>query len=175
MARLTPEGLIASARSLVPAGRGRPPEADLRRSISTAYYSAFCALGDQVASPYSAPLDMTVRRLVSHGAAYDVLNQLTRRDPGSPHDLLKWHPDLPPCDTDLAEFGSLFCVLRDAREQADYDHLWTATKRDADDAIGHADLAIDHLRTAARRSPQQVQAVCLAIIAGNATRKRLRH
>ena len=51
MARLTAEGLLKTAQHLLPSGRGRPPEADLRRAISTAYYAVFCALGDEVAPP----------------------------------------------------------------------------------------------------------------------------
>lgn len=176
MARLTPSGLIECAWSLVPTGRGRPAEAALRRAISTAYYAVFCALGEQVASPYGSPLNLSIRRLVAHRSAFDVLDQLTRRDPVTGSDLLQWHPQRPICHPDLAKFGRLFCELLTSREQADYDHLWTAAKRDAVDAVGSAEAAVDCLHHASRQAPAQVQAVCVAIIAGSAgTRRRLRH
>lgn len=175
MARLTPKGLIDCALLLVPTGRGRPPEAALRRAVSTAYYAVFCALGDEVARPYEPPLSLSIRRLVAHGSAFKALAELTRHDRPTGSDLLRWHPHAPACDPDLAEFGILFCELRASREKADYDHLWTATKRDAVDAVRRAERAIECLSTAARNAPAQVQAVCVAAIAGSdSARNRLR-
>lgn len=175
MARLTPKGLIDCAQSMLPTGPGRPAEAALRRAISTAYYAVFCALGDAVAAPYTQPQSSTVRRLVLHGSAFEVLNRLTRPDPTTGAGLLRWHPQPPVCNSDLAEFGILFCELRSARELADYDHLWTVTKRDAVSAVGRARLAVKRLRSATRNAPTQVQAVCVAVIAGSNARQRLRH
>ena len=55
MASLSANGLIKVAKSLIPPGRGRPAEASLRRSISTAYYAVFCALGDEVGEALRPP------------------------------------------------------------------------------------------------------------------------
>ena len=43
---LRPSDLLASAGKLVPSGRGRPLESDLRRAVSTAYYALFHGLAE---------------------------------------------------------------------------------------------------------------------------------
>ena len=43
---LRPSDLLTSAENLVPAGRGRPLESDLRRAVSTVYYALFHGLAE---------------------------------------------------------------------------------------------------------------------------------
>ena len=173
MARLTPKRLLRTADTLVPSGRGRPAQANLRRAISTAYYAVFCALGDQLVKPYHQELRHSIRRLLSHSAGLSVLGQLTSFDSSAGVARLRWHPGQPICDRDLLDFAKSFRILLDAREAADYDHRSIPTKRDARKALDTARLAIDQLNRAARNSPEQVQAVCVAMIASDRTRKRL--
>lgn len=173
MARLTPKRLLRTAETLVPSGRGRPAQANLRRAISTAYYAVFCALGDQVVKPYSQDLKPSIRRLLSHSAGLAVFGQLTSFDSRAGVARLRWHPGQPICDRDLLDFAKSFSILLDAREAADYNHRSIPTKRDAQNALDIARVAIDQLDRAARNSPEQVQAVCVAMIASDRTRKRL--
>ena len=173
MARLTPKRLLRTAETPVPSGRGRPAQANLRRAISTAYYAVFCALGDQVVKPYHQELRHSVRRLLSHSAGLAVLGQLTSFDRLAGVARLRWHPGQPICDRDLLDFAKSFRTLLDAREAADYDHRSTPTKRDAQKSLETARLAIDQLNRAARNSPEQVQAVCVTMIASDRTRKRM--
>lgn len=68
---INPDGLLTHARRLAGQGRGRPPEADLRRGVSAAYYAVFHDLTDRAArhligsSPDSAR--NRLRRSWSHG------------------------------------------------------------------------------------------------------------
>ena len=173
MARLTPKRLLRTADALVPSGQGRPAQANLRRAISTAYYAVFCALGDQLVKPYHQELRHSIRRLLSHSAGLNVLDRLTSFDSSAGVARLRWHPGQPICDCDLLDFAKSFRILLDAREAADYDHRSIPTKRDAQKALDTARLAIDQLNRAARNSPEQVQAVCVAMIASDRARKRL--
>ena len=173
MSAPTAEGLLKAAADLIPLGRGRPPVAHLRRAISTAYYAAFCALCVEVGRAYPSPLNLLSRRLVSHAAATDVLSNLGKRDANGVSRLI-WLPDRPACNPELKRFARSFLLLRDERERADYDHGWVHTKKDAEDAVALARLAISDLEQARQSTPQQVTAVCLAVIADPRSRKRLK-
>ncbi|MCY4423048.1 MAG: hypothetical protein OXC06_08270 [Acidimicrobiaceae bacterium] len=173
MTRLTADGLLRTAAVLVSESPGRPAEADLRRAVSTAYYAVFCALGEELAKAYDEPLSRSVRRLLSHSGVLEVFGRLTRADRGTSTRVLRWHPDQPVCDADLLRSADACRWLLGAREDADYDHLTSHTKQEAEKAVVRARLAISQIRRAATNSPQQVQAVCIALIASPASRRRL--
>ena len=46
---IQPDGLLDHARALAESGPGRPPDADLRRGVSAAYYAVFHDLTDRAA------------------------------------------------------------------------------------------------------------------------------
>ena len=80
--------------------------------------------------PYDGDLNLTIRRLVAHASARDVLNlnRLVVTDKTANQHRLQWLPDQPKCDRDLFEFSKSFALLLDAREHADYDHLRSPSK-----------------------------------------------
>ncbi len=174
MSAPTPEGLLKAAEDLIPTGRGRPPVAHLRRAISTAYYAAFCALCIEVGRPYNDPLNVSARRMVSHASATDVLSNLAKRESNGRLTFV-WLPSRPVCDHDLYHFAQSFQLLRDERERADYEHNWAHTKKDAEDMVSLARIAIDQIERARANSPLQLAAVCLAVIADPRSRKRLKY
>ncbi len=75
------------------------------------------------------------------------------------------------CDPDLKQFGEVFGLLQKQRQRADYDYLWKPSKKDEEDAINSAEEAIALFEQAKANRSDQVQAVCLAIIARD--RKRM--
>ena len=80
-----------------------------------------------------------------HSAARDVFKNLARRDKEASQWLFNWLPGQLVCDPDLVLFAESFMFLLAERERADYDHMWTPTKKDAEDAINWAEDAIDSL------------------------------
>lgn len=160
--------LLALADELCPAGSGRPSHAQLRRCISTAYYAAFHALGDEVARPYAPGVRITAHRMLEHGSARDVANTIAKK--GS---VIPWLAGKPTCDACLQQFGDDFEQLQLARHRADYDLAYAPTKRDALTAIERAKRAISDLAGARQKCPDQLQAMCVAMIAGPNLRRRM--
>lgn len=134
----------------------------------------FCALCAEVGKPYPPPLDLVVRRLVSHSAARDVFKNLARLHKETDQWFFNWLPDRPECDPDLVLFAESFMLLLAVRERADYDHMWTPTKKDAEDAINWAEDAIGQFERAKSNAAVQVRAACVAIIADSRNRKRMK-
>lgn len=159
--------LLRVANQLCPHAPGRPSRAVIRRTISTAYYAAFHAISDEVARPYRRTIQPTARRLLDHGQAYDVATTLLRRR------MVPWLPGAPACDAHLIRFAEAFTRLQTARHEADYDLTSAPTKAEAADAIEQAERVFDALEVARSGSPDQLQAVCAAMVANPATRKRM--
>ena len=78
------------------------------------------------------------------------------------------------CDPNLLAFGEAFMQLYSERERADYDHLWAPSKSDAAEAIVSARDAVLQMEQARSASPEQVQAVCLAVMVDQRSRKRMK-
>jgi hypothetical protein len=161
------DDLIKVAVQLCPTKPGRPSYAVVRRCISTAYYAVFHALGEEVARPHRRLVQLAARRLLDHGQAHDVADTLRR------HLHVLWLPGRPSCDPDLVRFAADFIDLHLARHRADYDATFAPTKAEATRAIQQAEAAILALGAARANSPDQLQAVCAAMVANPATRKRM--
>ena len=83
---IDPDGLLELARELAGTGRGRPPDVNLRRGVSTAYYALFhdiTALAVEHALR-SAPEDAKshVRRAWSHSDVASAAHSVKERVPG---------------------------------------------------------------------------------------------
>lgn len=161
------EDLLAVAQSLVPAGPGRPLHAALRRSVSTAYYALFTALTEEVGRVFTAALRPSARRLLDHGSAGGVLRRIEAEK------RVPWVEGRPGCDPDLLVVAKTFSYLRLERHLADYDYAYTPRKSDALKAIARARIAIRSLARARSSCPDQLDMVCLAMIATERTRRRL--
>ena len=165
---MTPEGLLEVAKSLLPEERGRPRHADLRRAVSTAYYALFTALTGEVSRLFPPDLQVPSRRLVKHTAAREVLEPLTR--PGA---RIRWIRNAPGCHQDLRMVAERFVTLQFVREQADYDHTYRPNKSDTLDAIDRAEEGIELLSNSRETCLEQLQMVCLVMIADKSTRRRM--
>ena len=136
------EGLIGTARRLASTGaKGKPRQADLRRSISTAYYALFHALAKDgadlfVGAASSSPGAAWARayRALDHGFAKNACSQVV--GPGFPAPLVRC------ADT--------FVTLQEQRHFADYDPTVSFTRPQALLIVDEAEKAIRDLRSAGR-------------------------
>ncbi len=130
---IDPDKLLEHASQLAgeEAGPGRPSYTNHRRAVSSAYYAAFHQVTDQVARrlfPGSPSFRAQARRSVTHGAIYEVCRWVTGAGGAPQHlrpvvDVLKQDPVV----TSVAD--SLM-ALKEAREEADYDHTRAFNKRE---------------------------------------------
>ncbi|MDZ7733155.1 MAG: hypothetical protein U5R31_08570 [Acidimicrobiia bacterium] len=135
---IQPDGLLDHALvALAGSGPGRPPEVDLRRGVSAAYYAVFHDLTDRAARHLigSAPEGTRnkIRRTWSHGELSTLAEIMVDRAPcaggRTPQHRYRRRRaragplvDLAAADPDLVEALRLFGELQAARHRADYDH-----------------------------------------------------
>lgn len=133
---IDPTGLLQHARRLAGEGRSRPPDADLRRGTSAAYYAVFHDLTERAArhligsSP--EPVRSAIRRTWKHGDLKWLASELVERSkqlaaPTSvpmPRSLEAYGPlaDVAARDGNLVEALRRFVELQELRHRADYDH-----------------------------------------------------
>lgn len=141
---MIPKDLIAQAESLAKISRGKPKQANLRRSVSAAYYAVFHALclsnanaivGSTAKRPEAAWLQ--VYRATDHGKAKSNCKSAQQMS----------------FSQDIKDFANEFISLQEQRHRADYSpdssshfakhEVLTAisSARAAVDAIGRASLA----------------------------------
>ena len=134
-----------------------PSGARVRRAISTAYYALFTALTAEVARPFRRNVKSSVRQLVEHGKARLVCITLRKNRSCS----------------QLSEFARRFETLYVIRLRADYDHTYEPDKSDAESAIKQARFGIECLSRARAENPDQVQIMCVSILATDVQRKQI--
>jgi uncharacterized protein (UPF0332 family) len=134
--------LILTARKLASASRSKPRQADLRRSISTAYYALFDVLARNGADVLvGAGIDRAsqtwahVYRALDHGFAKNTCREAR---------ALAFPLEIKDCATRFVE-------LQEARHKADYDPRARFTRADALHWVNRAEAAIVRLRSAPRR------------------------
>lgn len=137
--------LLVTARRLAKANPKRPRQADLRRSVSTAYYAVFHALAHQCADRLvgtggkrSEPAWQQTYRALEHGFAKDAC--FKARNLGFPQEIV--------------DFGDAFAQLQEERHKADYDPFIKYSRAEVFLHISHADQAIRSLNSATRRDQQ---------------------
>lgn len=140
------DDLLALARRLVPPMQlGSPPatpaiaDADLRRGVSTAYYSVFHlliheAMARIVADPALRPL---VGRSFDHGKMKQVCKEYA--DASTVAGVLT--VNRAPIAPQLRDIGSAFVHLHQARHDADYNLAATIQHLDADLLVVTAEIA----------------------------------
>lgn len=165
---IDPDALLAHARRLAGSGRGRPPDVDLRRGISAAYYSVFHDITRQAAQHLIGSADLSaqnaIRRTWTHGEIAASSGLVVDRAK-----VLLHSPEAPPAKSLLAygplpdlaaNDGSLVAGLRRLgelqilRHQADYDHEATFGKASLLSACQRAELARNGLNAAAAGARQ---------------------
>lgn len=132
------QGLIRAAKKLVPTAAVRPPQAALRRAVSTSYYAVFHSLAKLAADaligstkasrPNKAWVE--VYRGLGHGTCLDACKRASDIE----------FPD------DLKDFADAFVQLQEARHSADYDPMIRLSKEDARLFISLADRSIASLK-----------------------------
>lgn len=146
----------------MPTGRGRPPDAALRRGISAAYYAVFHDLTEYAARHLigSCPQEIQneIRRSWSHKEISQLATLVVERAPTlqqasatrAPH-LEKLGPllDVAAKDGPLVDSLRLFNDLQEQRHSADYDHGVKFAKSDLVQACASACLARERLGDAA--------------------------
>lgn len=165
---IDPDGLLRHAVELAGTGRGRPPDANLRRGVSACYYAVFHDLTslavDHVVAAADAEVKAQIRRSWTHTELVRSCEQISARaqvlhhNPHAP--LSKEHADAGPLidlaasDADAAEACRLFVELYAQRLSADYDHLETFDKARLVSARGDAVEVRQRLRSAAPEARQ---------------------
>ncbi|WP_420445206.1 hypothetical protein [Candidatus Poriferisodalis sp.] len=162
---IDPTELVAVARNMLEPPGGNPSEAAVRRSMSTSYYALFWALNAEVAAPFQSRVHAAAHRLAEHGVAVDACRRLAR-----PHSTVPWLTGSVVCDSALRSFALAFIQLQQDRLRADYDTSQVLIESEARANLDRAESALDALRDARRRVPEQVQALCVASIARSPSR-----
>lgn len=134
--------MIITARKLASASPLKPRQADLRRSISTAYYALFNVLArngaDLLVGAGAARLSQAwalVYRALDHGFAKKACREVRNLD---------FPPEIKNC-------AIRFVELQEARHKADYDPTARFTRADALHWVNRAEAATTSLRAALRR------------------------
>lgn len=149
---IEPDKLLEHARHLAGdgAGPGRPNYTNHRRAVSGAYYATFHQLTERVAHqlfPSSEPFRLQARRSVTHDAIHVVCKWLTGRG-HAPQHLQPIVDELKRDETVWAMADSLI-GLKEAREEADYDHTRLFDKREAIGFLSDARTTVEQLRVPA--------------------------
>jgi uncharacterized protein (UPF0332 family) len=132
--------LLAAARRLASAGKGRPAQPYLKRAVSTAYYALFEALARECADSFlgtgarARPAWAQVHRALDHGFARNACSQAENL--GFP--------------TGLLVFADTFIELQQQRYKADYDPTARFSREETIDIVNRAEAAIRSLRSATR-------------------------
>lgn len=167
--------LLAHAQGLAGHGRGRPPEADLRRGVSACYYVLYHAVTkaivDQVAPDLSDEDKSRLRRTWGHAEVSGIAEMIASRaavlghNPAAPLGKKeeKWGPlvDIAAADASTVRFCRALSELRKQREDADYSHLAEFDKARLLGACQDARRGLDALGGA---SPQGRQALVTLLI-----------
>jgi uncharacterized protein (UPF0332 family) len=157
------EDLIAQAELLLKVSKKKPNQANLRRSISAAYYALFHFLISEASSRIlpqrSAVLRQAISRSISHADIKNVCDQLIKKDLQTMKQQVR--SMLPRLPTALIRsLCESFIDLQQSRHAADYD-LGTAVKKlKAEESVKRAQNAI----ASWRHVPDQEKEILLVLV-----------
>lgn len=148
-------------------GRGRPSQAKLRRSMSTAYYSLFSLLVKDAATVMvgsgdnqnAIALRSYVMRAMSHKAIREVCKGFANRNPSYKIKEALGSHDIP---EDLVDVATICHDLQYWRHEADYNLIRIFAKSDAKDAYEKAEEA--HRKWQAIKKDDQARKVFLVAL-----------
>lgn len=160
-----PRGLLSTARRLSQADAKRPTQANLRRSISTAYYAAFHALAKMCADS----LVGTAKSSRPNKAWIEVYRGLVH---GTCKDACKRAKSIN-FPNEIKDFAEAFAQLQDLRHEADYNPAFKPSKEDAQLAVDQASRIIGAL-TAAQSKDRKAFATWVLITSPGAVQARKR-
>ena len=138
---MLPADLINTARVLVKQEQGNPEQANLKRSLSTAYYAMFHALCRNCADSFVGTKEAgRCQRAWEH--AYRALNHRPVKTRCNKPEFRSSFPE------GIQEFARKFIELQEKRHEADYNPSCTLTNNDVLNDIDNAEIAIGKLEGA---------------------------
>ena len=138
--------LLEQAQHLLKLDSRKPRQANLRRSISAAYYSLFSLLVDEAAvavvgsGPGNKLLRGYVIRAFGHSSMANVCKGFASKNPSQKISELLADYKIKISD-DLAYIANTFCSLRDERNEVDYNFACSYAKEDATIIFNRAKVA----------------------------------
>ena len=145
--------LITTARQLAHVHQRRPRQADLRRSISTAYYAAFHGLAE-VAANRLVGTSNTAQKTTAWSRTYRALNHKTIKRACGLKEAQNYSQE-------LTVFIDLFPGLQELRHQADYNPDARYKQGEALSVVNDAERAVAGLQAAPH--DEQLDFVTLAL------------
>lgn len=161
---IDPEKLLEHAAQLAgeDAGPGRPSYTNHRRAVSSAYYAAFHQVTEQVALrlfPDSELFQLQARRSVTHEAIHTVCKWLAGRGGAPQH--LQVIVDTLRSDATVGSVSDSLIGLKEAREEADYDHTRPFNKRAALTLLADARETVAQLKAGSKSLNGMVALIAL--------------
>ena len=144
---IDPEKLLDHAQDLAgaEAGRGRPSYTNHRRAVSSAYYAVFHQVTANVGErlfPGEEAFQIRARRSISHDAVRTVSTWIG----GSAPQQLEAITSRIRGDAEVQQIAASLIGLKEAREEADYDHLRPFDKAETLALVNEARATVDMLR-----------------------------
>lgn len=149
-----PSDLITSVRQLAHVHQRRSRQADLRRSISTAYYDVFHGLAEVTARRLIGTSSAAQKKIPACSRVYRALNHQTIKKACG-------FKEAQHSSQDLAVFIALFPGLQERRHQADDDSTVRFKQGEALSTADDAERALTGLQAAPR--DEQIDFITLAM------------
>lgn len=160
-----PQDLLAQAKHLARLDANKPKQANLRRSVSSAYYALFHLLVHEAAhalAPRNAPAGLSDRmqRAFAHEEMKQVCKSIKEKKLSVPLEML-----LPTgFSAEITSVAVAFHDLQDARHIADYDVAQTHSKTDVLALIQKAEDAFGAWSKARVESPAEASVFLTALL-----------
>lgn len=138
---IVPQELLGLARHLVDRNPGAQIEGDLRRAVSTAYYSVFHLLINEAMTNIVTDIAFRSRvgRAFQHGLMRTVCDQYTPQHPNAGGDYVTQSGIV--LAPEVRQVADAFLALNEAREEADYDSGVTIQHMQAVTEVQRAEAA----------------------------------
>lgn len=134
-----PDELFDTARYLLRRNQNRPTQADLRRSVSTAYYALFHRLIDDAVSRLAEKIDQ--RNVIARAFEHAEMKETCRRVLQPPKDApLFAGVDVP---DELREVANLFVKFQADRHDADYNRGKVFDRAEVRQLLEDLELALE--------------------------------
>ena len=127
----------AHAQGAVNAGIGRPPQEELKRAVSTAYYALFLHLCDSTANLMVGTLRPDSARRAAWQRMYRILQH------GATKNKCQNRNEVQQFSAGIQEFADALVIAQDARHDADYDPFSKYSRQQVLDIITEAQDAVE--------------------------------
>jgi uncharacterized protein (UPF0332 family) len=168
------DDLLATAKYLTRRNNNKPTEADLRRSVSTAYYALFHRLIQAAINRLLPGADQqaVLARMFEHGRMKGLCQKVVELEQLGQKPAGKQRPAwadafltlLGTAPKELLQVAEAFVAAQDARHTADYDRAAAIDRKGAGDLVSRVEKAFTHL--AAVETTPAGQAFLLLLLVG---------